>query len=115
MGTRWARSMAQVPHDRKPAGGAGDRVFVPRRRGPRRASRLRAMTDRRRLADRAANIWSSFQRNVDPLARGAAITPLPTIDAADIGRRLEAEYGLRLPATRLELLARLLRHRGVIG
>jgi hypoxanthine phosphoribosyltransferase len=44
----------------------------------------------------------------------ANMSPRPG-NAADIGRRLEAEYGLRLPATRLELLARLLRHRGVIG
>ncbi|MEM9175239.1 MAG: ATP-binding protein [Myxococcota bacterium] len=43
------------------------------------------MSDRRILADRAANIWSSFQRNVDPLARGAAIVPAPEIDAESIG------------------------------
>ena len=43
------------------------------------------MTDRRIQADRAANIWSSFQRNVDPLARGATIVPAPVIDADAIG------------------------------
>lgn len=43
------------------------------------------MTDRRRLADRAANIWSSYQRNVEPLARGAQIVPAPRIAAEDIG------------------------------
>ena len=32
------------------------------------------MSDRRILADRAANIWSSFQRNIEPLARGATIS-----------------------------------------
>ena len=40
------------------------------------------MTDRRILADRAANIWSSFQRNVDPLARGAQIVAAPSIEGA---------------------------------
>lgn len=43
------------------------------------------MSDRRLLADRAANIWSSFQRNVDPLARGAKIKPMPEIAAEEIG------------------------------
>lgn len=43
------------------------------------------MSDRRILSDRAANIWSSFQRNVDPLARGAAIVPAPSLEADDIG------------------------------
>jgi len=43
------------------------------------------MTDRRLLADRAANIWSSFQRNIDPLARGATITPAPEIGPEQIG------------------------------
>ena len=36
-------------------------------------------------------------------------------NAKEIGRRLEAEYGLRLPAGRLELLARLLGQRGMLG
>jgi hypoxanthine phosphoribosyltransferase len=44
----------------------------------------------------------------------ANMSPRPG-NAPEIGRRLEAEYGLRLPAARLELLARLLRQRGVIG
>lgn len=43
------------------------------------------MTDRSLLADRAANIWSSFQRNVDPLARGATIVPTPAIRFDAIG------------------------------
>jgi ATP-dependent 26S proteasome regulatory subunit len=43
------------------------------------------MPERRMLADRAANIWSSFQRNVDPLARGARIVPAPAIEADEIG------------------------------
>lgn len=43
------------------------------------------MTDRRILADRAANIWSSFQRNVDPLARGTHITPESRLGFEDIG------------------------------
>ena len=43
------------------------------------------MTERRILADRAANIWSSFQRNVDPLARGAQITAAPDVEADSIG------------------------------
>lgn len=43
------------------------------------------MTDRSVLSDRAANIWSSFQRNVDPLARGAKIVPSPEIQFSEIG------------------------------
>jgi ATP-dependent 26S proteasome regulatory subunit len=43
------------------------------------------MTDRSLLADRAANIWSSFQRNVAPLARGATIVPSPTVQFAQVG------------------------------
>lgn len=43
------------------------------------------MTQRRIQADRAVNIWSSFQRNVDPLARGATIVASPEIDADSIG------------------------------
>jgi len=43
------------------------------------------MTDRRLIADRASNIWSSFQRNVDPLARGAMLVAAPSIKADDIG------------------------------
>ncbi|MEE8166512.1 MAG: AAA family ATPase, partial [Myxococcota bacterium] len=48
------------------------------------------MTDRRIDAERALNIWSSFQRAVDPLARGARIVPAPDIDFEEIG-------GLALP------------------
>jgi ATP-dependent 26S proteasome regulatory subunit len=43
------------------------------------------MTDRSLLADRAANIWSSFQRNVEPLARGATIVPSPSVQFSNIG------------------------------
>lgn len=43
------------------------------------------MTDRRIVADRAANIWSSFQRTVDPLARGATVVGAPSVDADGIG------------------------------
>ncbi len=43
------------------------------------------MTDPTLLADRAANIWSSFQRNVEPLARGAMIVPAPKIGFDEIG------------------------------
>ena len=44
----------------------------------------------------------------------ANMHPAPR-NAEEIGRRLEAEYGLRLPAGRLELLARLLGQRGMPG
>jgi hypoxanthine phosphoribosyltransferase len=44
----------------------------------------------------------------------ARMSPRPG-DAVEIGRRLEAEYGLRLSPARLDLLARLLRQRGIIG
>ena len=44
----------------------------------------------------------------------ARMSPPPDT-AVEIGRRLEADYGLRLPARRLDLLARLLRQRGIIG
>ena len=43
------------------------------------------MSERSILADRAANIWSSFQRNIDPLARGATLVPAPVISFSDIG------------------------------
>jgi ATP-dependent 26S proteasome regulatory subunit len=43
------------------------------------------MTDRSINAERALNIWSSFQRNVDPLARGAHIVPAPEIAFESIG------------------------------
>jgi ATP-dependent 26S proteasome regulatory subunit len=43
------------------------------------------MSDRSLLADRAANIWSSFQRNIDPLARGATLIPAPDIPFSQIG------------------------------
>jgi ATP-dependent 26S proteasome regulatory subunit len=41
-------------------------------------------------AERALNIWSSFQRAVDPLARGAQIVPSPDVRFEEIG-------GLALP------------------
>jgi len=43
------------------------------------------MTAERIQADRALNIWSSFQRNVEPLARGAAIVPSPDTRFEEIG------------------------------
>lgn len=43
------------------------------------------MTDRKIDAERALNIWSSFQRNIDPLARGAAIIPAPEVSFEQIG------------------------------
>lgn len=43
------------------------------------------MTNRRIDAERALNIWSSFQRSVDPLARGAAIIPAPEVEFEQIG------------------------------
>jgi ATP-dependent 26S proteasome regulatory subunit len=43
------------------------------------------MTDRALHSERAVNIWSSFQRNVDPLARGATIVPAPSIEFDQIG------------------------------
>ena len=43
------------------------------------------MTDRKIDAERALNIWSSFQRNIDPLARGAAIIPAPEVRFEQIG------------------------------
>jgi len=43
------------------------------------------MSDRSLHADRAANIWSSFQRNVEPLARGATIVPSPNVQFSQIG------------------------------
>ena len=48
------------------------------------------MSDRRIDAERALNIWSSFQRAVDPLARGARIVPAPDVCFEEIG-------GLTLP------------------
>ena len=36
-------------------------------------------------AERAQNIWSSFQRNLDPLARGATIRATPRVQFEDIG------------------------------
>jgi ATP-dependent 26S proteasome regulatory subunit len=36
-------------------------------------------------AERAQNIWSSFQRNLDPLARGATLIPTPSVDFDSIG------------------------------
>ncbi len=49
------------------------------------------MSERSLLADRAANIWSSFQRNVDPLARGAAIVAAPKIQFDEIGGLVSAK------------------------
>ncbi|MFK7895880.1 MAG: AAA family ATPase [Myxococcota bacterium] len=43
------------------------------------------MTDPRIDAERALNIWSSFQRSIDPLARGAHIVPAPAIAFEGIG------------------------------
>jgi len=43
------------------------------------------MSDRSLLADRAANIWSSFQRSVDPLARGSTLVATPATRFDDIG------------------------------
>ena len=43
------------------------------------------MTGPSRQSEKAANIWSSFQRNVEPLARGATIVAAPAIQFGDIG------------------------------
>jgi ATP-dependent 26S proteasome regulatory subunit len=43
------------------------------------------MSDRRLHSERALNIWSSFQRSVDPLARGATIVPAPSVAFDHIG------------------------------
>ncbi len=43
------------------------------------------MSDRSIRSERALNIWSSFQRNVSPLARAAAIVPAPEIAFDEIG------------------------------
>jgi ATP-dependent 26S proteasome regulatory subunit len=43
------------------------------------------MSNRRINAERALNIWSSFQRAVEPLARGAKIIPSPNVQFAEIG------------------------------
>jgi ATP-dependent 26S proteasome regulatory subunit len=43
------------------------------------------MSDRAIHSERALNIWSSFQRNVEPLARGATIVPSPAIEFDRIG------------------------------
>jgi ATP-dependent 26S proteasome regulatory subunit len=43
------------------------------------------MSDRKIHAERAQNIWSSFQRAVDPLTRGAKITPTPDVGFDEIG------------------------------
>jgi len=48
------------------------------------------MTDDRINSERAQNLWSSFQRAVDPLARGARITASPDVRFEEIG-------GLTLP------------------
>ncbi|MEZ4330393.1 MAG: ATP-binding protein [Myxococcota bacterium] len=43
------------------------------------------MPDRTIRSERALNIWSSFQRSVNPLARGAAIIPAPDLAFEEIG------------------------------
>ncbi|MBY0400354.1 ATP-binding protein [Myxococcota bacterium] len=43
------------------------------------------MSDRSIRSERALNIWSSFQRSVNPLARGAAIIPAPDLAFEEIG------------------------------
>jgi ATP-dependent 26S proteasome regulatory subunit len=43
------------------------------------------MADRKIDSERAQNIWSSFQRAVDPLARGAQIVPAPVVRFDEIG------------------------------
>jgi len=43
------------------------------------------MTQQRIDSERALNIWSSFQRAVEPLARGAKIVPAPDINFEEIG------------------------------
>ena len=43
------------------------------------------MSDRSIRSERALNIWSSFQRSVNPLARGAAIIPAPELSFDEIG------------------------------
>jgi ATP-dependent 26S proteasome regulatory subunit len=43
------------------------------------------MTNRPLHAERALNLWSSFQRGVDPLARGATILPSPDVAFEEIG------------------------------
>lgn len=43
------------------------------------------MAERRIDAERALNIWSSFQRGIEPLARGAKIVPAPEVNFDDIG------------------------------
>jgi ATP-dependent 26S proteasome regulatory subunit len=43
------------------------------------------MSDRSIRSERALNIWSSFQRSVSPLARGAVIIPAPELDFDEIG------------------------------
>lgn len=43
------------------------------------------MSNRKIDAERALNIWSSFQRSIDPLARGATIVPTPAVEFDQIG------------------------------
>lgn len=43
------------------------------------------MSDRSIRSERALNIWSSFQRSVNPLARGAAIISAPDLAFEEIG------------------------------
>lgn len=43
------------------------------------------MTERGVNSERALNVWSSFQRKVDPLARGANIVPAPSTEFEQIG------------------------------
>lgn len=43
------------------------------------------MAERSLQAEKAANIWASFQRNLEPLARGASIVAEPGVQFGDIG------------------------------
>jgi hypothetical protein len=43
------------------------------------------MNDDLKRIERAQNLWSSFLRSVDPLARGAKLTASPNFDFEGIG------------------------------
>lgn len=49
------------------------------------------MPDRTIRSERALNIWSSFQRSVSPLARGAMIIPAPDLAFEEIGGLVAAK------------------------
>ena len=87
MGTRSARIIAQLHRNWKWLRSNSDALeqFSLPQPPTQPPARLRAMTDRRLLADKAANIWSSFQRNLEPLARGAQIVAAPDVTQDDIG------------------------------